>query len=683
METTLKDLCASFPKVSIQHSPLDNVAAEIFNPHNNQRYIQSTSGPSERYGIRIDNLLLRHHNEYIQNFNDYGPNEQYLINKVFYSPSNLLYIIGGIGVGKTRFIHFLLNEILPNAISNEGGVKNFGPCSIYYDFLDEGNTLPPYEDSNGIKIAFTESLCDRIEAELYSHDFFDLDYEVGTIWDEILENYKNDYNKHTALSFIIKELRLNEAEKKDLIDNYSQTIKKRKAIRQKIRGNQGRSISYLALLLEYTRKKYFNSNPAGLLLVIDNVDRETSLVQQQVKLIIKPFARVSGGRTIINARQTTYYQQFDDDGSSDPIDVVPYCGPKPVEILKARIDDFIDNHQRFNSYYNPEYLPYLVEGIKNIRENYLNNDALLNLFTNLCGRSIRRCLLLAQNLINNSVFDPSRIVGDVNDSSKEKSNIRIGDILRAIIVGTEDIFRTSPINIIDNLFQVSSFSGSCYLLKLRILKLIFCSKNFGVTITSLIGKITGFGYSISMICDAINELKSEQKRLIWSDSVRMNFKNEEDLVSHGPTRLYITTTGEGYINYLSANIDYIQEVMLDTKVEVLKFGSGWNYEKMEERFELLLKFLTLLSEVDRSEMEMFSAFNNIDDYKQYFNEEVLITKHMFIKIKDRITKILTSVIENQRTNEKKEYYRDFKAKHLAIYEDRIITLENFEQEIFK
>ena len=35
--------------------------------------------------------------------------------------------------------------------------------------------------------AFIDTFCDRIEAELYSHDFFDLDKEVTTVWDELIE----------------------------------------------------------------------------------------------------------------------------------------------------------------------------------------------------------------------------------------------------------------------------------------------------------------------------------------------------------------------------------------------------------------------------------------------------------------------------------------------------------------
>lgn len=679
MLTTLKDVCSTFPKVAVQQSPLDNVAGNIFVPNHGENYIHSVNAPAERYGIHIDQSLLIHHNITVPNFNSFGPNEQYLVNKILYAPTNLLYIVGGIGVGKTRFANFLMTEVLPEIVFSNEKASKFGPCPIYYNFLDDGNTLPSNDDSDAVRAAFTDSFCDRVEAELYSHDFFDLEYEVGTIWDAMFEEYKNEYNKHAALSFLISQMRVDEAEHKNLVSDYSGTIEKRKAIRQKIRGDQSRRVSYLALLLKYTRKQYYDSNPAGLLLIVDNVDREPSLVQQVVKLMIKPFSRVSGGRTIVNARQTTYYQQFYDDGMSDPIDVVPYCGPAPVEILKSRLDSFVSKNDDYVDFYNPERLPNLVEGIKHIRENYLSTDTFQSVFSSLCGRSVRRSLLLAQNIIHNSVYDPSTIM----HSTGSHDGVRIGDVLRALFVGTDDIFRTGPNNIIDNIFEVSSYPGATYLLKVRIIHLLNCIGENGITITRLIDILSGFGYTLSMICDAINELKSETKRLIWSDSVRLSFQGESDLVSRGSSHLYLSSTGQGYFNNLIINIAYIQEVMLDTRVESEDFGSGWKYEVLEDRFELVLKFLSMLSRYDQNEVLSFVSTLGEDEYTSSFCSKELITKKMFVEVKSTVERILNTVIDGQHRGERRERFRDFKAKHIAIYEDRIITLQNFEEEMFR
>lgn len=681
MLRTLKDLCSTFPKIAVLQSPLDNVAATMFNPDISQRYVHSVSVPDERYGIPIDQAYLRHHNDIIPDFSKYGPNEQYLINKLFFSPRNLLYLIGEIGVGKTRFAHFLITEVLPQAFSQDSKAQKYGPCPIYYDFRAEGHALPSFDDSaensDSIRAAFLGSFCDRIEAELYSHSFFDLEHEVGTIWDSLFDEYKDDHRKNNALSFIISQMNVAEAEHRHLVDDYPGTIKKRKAIRREIREDQAHWFSYLALLLRYTRQHYFDSSPAGLLLVIDNVDREPSLVQQGVKLIVKPFARLSGGRTILIARQTTYYQQFDD-GSSDPVDIVPYCGPEPLDILKARIDDFINDHARYGEFYDPQHLPQLVAGIRLIRDIHISSEAFDSLFSSLCGHSVRNGLLLAQNVINNSVYDPSSITGMPPAGHRAGLTAHIGDVLRALLVGTDDIFQTNPNNRIDNIFDVEQYSGKCYLLKLRILRLLRCAGDKGTTIIRLIDMISSFGYTLSMICDAINELKSTNKGLLWSDAVSNNFLGQGDLVRHGPTKLYITTTGEGYVDKLAGDIDYVQEVMLDTKVDSATFSSGWKYDRLEDRFELVLRFLTELANVDQEEVRHFVSTAGADEYGSAFCGSVLLTRNMFASVKGRVERILSSAIETQRPGDRRRTLEHFKAGQMAAYEDRMITLDNFE-----
>jgi type IV secretory pathway ATPase VirB11/archaellum biosynthesis ATPase len=72
-------------------------------------YLMSKDIPTKRFGIRVDQKYLNYKNEKIKNFKHYGPNEQYLLNRIFDGPKNIIYIVGAIGSGKTTFIDFLLN----------------------------------------------------------------------------------------------------------------------------------------------------------------------------------------------------------------------------------------------------------------------------------------------------------------------------------------------------------------------------------------------------------------------------------------------------------------------------------------------------------------------------------------------------------------------------------------------
>ena len=294
------------------------------------------------------------------------------------------------------------------------------------------------------------------------------------------------------------------------------------------------------------------------------------------------------------------------------------------------------------------------------------------LFVSLCGHSVRKGLLLAQHIVCNSVYDPSKI--------QQGSSGNIGDILRAILVGTDCIFQTNPENIIENIFNVEPYPGKSYLLKVRILRLISYAGNNGITINRMIDNVSCFGYTLPMLCDALNDLKSLHKRLIWSDGVRLNFDGEDDLVSRGSTRLYITTAGQGYTTNLISNIDYIQEVMLDTKVDSDVFGSGWDYSSMEDRFELVLRFLTALNHQDQAEVNAFIAMQGVDEYNSVFGGPHLVTTSMLSTTKSRVERILTSIIEHSLSGERRTTLIHFKETHLGIYIDRIITSRNFESE---
>ena len=683
MYVPMKDLCVSFPRSSYPQSPLDNVAGHIFFDPKNDPFVQSSIPPSQRYGVKIDQTILDHHNTVVKGFSNYGPNEKYLINKILFTPKNLLFIIGGIGVGKTRFSKFFIDEVLPDIEPKTDTWKKHGPCAIYFDFLNDGNSIPATYDSEKIKSVFIDLLCDRIMSELNSKKLFTIDDEVGDIWENIITKYMNSTTKPPAVSFIMNEIREQEAEYKDIVNNLSRVLNIRKEIRKKILGEEGKRISYVGLLLEYARTTYFDSNPAGLIIIIDNVDRENSMVQQQVKLVIKPFVRNCGGRVIINLRQSTFYQQFDDDGFSDLVDSAPYCGPSAIEVMKAKLSNFFINYIDYAEYYNPDQLPNLVDGLKYFYNNYINTEVIVNLFKNLCGRSVRRSLVLAQNIVNNSVYDPSKITQNTLSNLQDTYQLKIGDILRAILVGPDDIFYATPNNIIDNIFEVFDFPGKSFFIKLRLLKLLKHSKDKGVSIMHLIDILNDFGYSLPLICDSINEMKSDTKRLIWSDAVKDSFRNEEHLISHGQSRLYITTTGEGYLRHLSSDLAYIQEIMLDTKVDDKRFGNSWHYDLIEDRFELIQRFLTLLSETDRNEVSKFSTCRNPKDYLDIFGDDELLSKVIVKKVKDSVDRILHVYIEAQKNGERKDYYKDFYIRHMTIYKDRIITLENFEETVFK
>lgn len=84
MPTKLKELCEKFPKLARQMSPLDQVASDMFYTDAPNEYVHSTEPPTARHGIEVPHdRHSGHHNEFVPQFTSCGPNEQFLINKLF------------------------------------------------------------------------------------------------------------------------------------------------------------------------------------------------------------------------------------------------------------------------------------------------------------------------------------------------------------------------------------------------------------------------------------------------------------------------------------------------------------------------------------------------------------------------------------------------------------------------
>src|SRR5256885_2216709 len=110
----IKDLCMSISRPARQGSPYDMVATKIFSPIGEHNYIQSSARPDTRYAVSLDKSAAEFVNDRFLQFRElFGPGEQFLINKIFNQPNGLLFIVGGVGVGKSTFVSYLERVISP------------------------------------------------------------------------------------------------------------------------------------------------------------------------------------------------------------------------------------------------------------------------------------------------------------------------------------------------------------------------------------------------------------------------------------------------------------------------------------------------------------------------------------------------------------------------------------------
>lgn len=674
----LKELCSSLPRASRIHSPLDSVVTQIFMPEGEPKFIHSQSPPAPRYQVGVDHTMLKHHNDRLEGFEKCGPNEQYLINKIFYSTCYLVYVIGGIGVGKTTFSRYLMYDLLHKVRHQAPNEASKCPGPIYFNFLRENSISVQGKTIEAIQSEFLALFCTHIEAEIVSKQYFaDVTEEVEVVWESIIATYSKTIQHDPASSHILK--RVFDERAKTLpsdLDLRRDVLARRVTIREEIMKNGNLRVHYLARLLNYIRDKYYQDHRQCFLVIVDNIDREQTLVQRAVGLALKPFANNSQLRIIVNVRPTTYHEG-QGDYLSETVDCVAYCGPKPLTVIDARINGFLQCPQEYEKFYKPSDLPELLKGVSVIRDSFLNTDRFVQFFEALTGNSVRKGLLLAQHLILNSIYDPYEIGKD-----GQSTNVKLTDVLRALMVGTNSAYTYSINDLIENVFEVQQHKGESPLIKLRILRSLVASDH-GVTINRLIDNLQGFKQPMDVIRDAINDMIDTAKRLIWSDAVP-RIDSVQELISLGSSRLFISTIGRGYESLLCKKVEYLQEVMLDTSVSldfVSHFGRDYDYGKMEDRFTMVSRFCSFLATKDMEEVEAFVTNYTPKDYQKGFNGNALISREILETVMHDIGNILSFVVDHSH-GETKNSRLEFKEDLMSYFKDWQLRLAAFQKEVF-
>jgi len=647
------ELCSVFPRSELIQSELDNVTTSVFDHSYIRPYIYTKRPVCKRYGIEINDSFIELKNEFVSNYDSIGPGEQYLLNKIFYSTNNLQFIVGGIGVGKSRFLHLFKDYIFVNRKHNSCSelCKFSKGINIYIDFNLEFDSFRGHNESLIYK-DITKLICSKIGETIET--FFTLYEEIMTVWDKILSN--KNYNR--IFSFINDELRANFArsyDEKDIIN-----IKKiRYEIYKKIRDNKNDYLLYLSEILKYILKEYLKGYRQCYIVIFDNLDILEPLVQHTAKKILLIFFKGTPITGLVTLRQSTY-RELITKHYSFPSDVSSFVGPSPLDIIMSRIDNLLTNTDDYLKTYRltDERKNNFINSIQQI-QTLLHKGIIEKFISAICGNSIRKGLILAERLINNSVYN----VFNQND-------IRTGDILRAIMIGKEQQYKWSSDSQIENLYDVQGYRKGQHLIKLRILRALK-GKEYpnGIQLRMLLDFLTdGFGYPEELIRTSLNELMILSKRLIWSDTI-LHYETSNELLQAKNSYLYISSAGDLHQTWLYHNITYFQEVMLDIFVEEQDFGKGWNYGDIENRIRLILMFVNVLVNNDLKEMKKFFELYTVDDYKILWEDCHSISIDIIDGLLQDIKYIFDSIIRETRSADKKANYEHLKNEFIVSFED--------------
>jgi len=543
-----------------------------------------------------------------------GPNEARLLSAFVALRCRPMFLVGGIGVGKTTVCRMLSTTWLPT-LRARGGIK--GPfVDFTFDFNQFEDNTPLHQIVNTFSAFVFVSLDTMLESSPAAQS--PGGRLAALLFGHVCDDLLGTGVTLGALAPLAAALRLNPASSRlygttqasgqATLVGHRQELWERLLDRSTPETANALRLTLAALAVRTAVARdippYSLSRQFGLhgLAVLDNIDKLGAATRRSVLQAMRTFALQSDLPTILPARQTTF--AVDTDGSYSVHEArIVYRGPIPRRVVLRRLSmgkgaiasvlrriraSEGDGSERGNQ----QDIENMEKALEHVAAS-LEASALGDFFSSLCGSSVRKGLVLARRLLANRHYDPT--TGPIHERSAR----------RALLHGTNHFYQWLPDDEIDNIFGGAPTSATrSPLIKLRILLALRpLYPSDPRIVSSLLQVLTLFGYSMSSLVAAVNELKARHKRLIWSDKTRDDFTlHRGKLLKHDSGGgLHLTSIGAGYVDHLRNNVDYIQEMMLDTYGPRTTPRQSFA-DSVSGRLEMLVAFLEDLVAVDLKEI---------------------------------------------------------------------------------
>jgi hypothetical protein len=388
-------------------------------------------------------------------------------------------------------------------------------------------------------------------------------------------------------------------------------LNRRKAVFHTVKKEKGLHLDYLLRLWNFVNNTYYCGNRGCAFIILDNLDIVNPFVQRKVVEIVHTHTQREGPTFLILIRP----EAFDRLGmGTGIIDKEVHRGNTPSEIVLIRLQEFCDDPER---YFEPkggltlEHFATIKRYARRINQTLRNdhNLSFAKFINDACGISIRSAFLIAQNIFSASI-------AEMNDET-----LHARDLIRICVRGDGAQLHWQPNNGIEHLFRVSSRETGELLVKPRILCYLGRTEKGQRSISEVVNSMRSFGYDESIVLDAINDMMQ-----IWNQLLRSNgfdYYGDASLKKYNGDRVQLTDIGKGYINNLVHDIDYLQEVMLDTYVDGDHFPKSFSYGYLIEKFRLIRLFLDEIRRTDVTEMQRFLEKHPEEAYFDTFGHHIL------------------------------------------------------------
>lgn len=643
----------------------DNLASKVLFPEiekDEERYVHGMP--------LIDHPTIPGFPEDIHQISEY---EAMLLGKLL-NPSNpVLCIEGPAGSGKTTTLNYILSII--RKIYGPLSVENGGMLLATLDFRRHSHgELGISKLDSAASQNIVNSLIDEICMELYSRckEFIKDEEEFGEFWNKLISKFKK--HEDVDISHVARRI-LDEAP--ELYNSTDTTksnneFKKRKNIMDKLKPKSAFwYLSYLILLWRHWIESRQEGKRGTAFVVLDNLDSLSPYLQRQILDFVMKAANYEGPIFVLSLRPETRMRQ----GLADTLlDIIKQDGPRPNDVVCERIKKFIASPKKFM---NPtlglsdEQFTLIYDFLNKTHAQLIAGDTTFQDFlNNSCGRNIRLGLILAQGLFLNTIADMT--TDELSQHFLVRACIRQGD----------QQFRSGVKNPVENIFHTNGITDDSRLMvKFRIIKFLERNDNQS-SLSVLRSTFVLFGYDESYIKYALNELLRSECQIVRSDGYdvfRNDWGDEQETI-------YLTTKGKGYSENIIYDTNYIQEVMLDSKIDESHWPVQTSFDYLSEKLIVLRHFLAELHKTDSDETEAFIKRLRIGKYHELFGTR-LLTLTAIQKVYQSVVKIIFATVNKHPRQSEiyREILDDFTSLvRLAEHSNKIILgiepdpIESFE-----
>jgi hypothetical protein len=570
---------------------LDNLGGKIMFPEENlvikELYVSCT--PTKRVVLPspLDEIEI-------------GDYEGSVLDKLMNPVDPVLCIKGRTGSGKTTLIRFLMENYVSKLECQCEGNHPPKRLTAWVDFRNlVTESAPTLHD-------LLATICTQLWSKCIYH--IDDKFEFNQFWDYLLVQDEN--SNDSFVEQVVGAIHTEYPEIRRVRELDNEEITRRRTIKSVIRDkNLIWYLRYLVLLYRYLIQTKFLNHKECALVILDNVDSLTTELQRNLLRIVVGCAHTQGPTFVILVRPET----FERHGLNDVLrDVVEHQNPEPHQIVLDRLERFLKEPERYFQVaqtVTPDEKSLVLWYLKRIIPK-LRGRVYREFINSVSGRNIRNALVLAQSIFQLTVGEMKR-----RDLTSQY-------LIRAMVRFGHPQFRSYQNPRITNPFDVKGAVDGRYLTKIRLLKYIAghggsCHTPTIINIFSMFNPLNLIS-TYDVVTNALEELLSNDSQLLTSngfDAFHITPEDDQDEIS-------ITEVGKSYIDKLIFNIHFIQEVMLDARVEA-NFPIPKNYnDRLSEKIEVMINFLEKMYIADVDEVQTFLE-KGIGDYAKLFQPQLI------------------------------------------------------------